>query len=269
MDRRIRLASSILLIIWSLTSIAAQSRSSIRGQRSGAKDGRMAIGTLIAEGHNRQPVGRLKLLSYRLEEVELAQPVELQIGGIKQQVDTALRLTVTSDAVQTSRVIWVGDVLFPEVWEVGVKSVATLIYDRSLVRDGAVISVGTTGEWHDLPERLKLPESFKADQEPEKVEDGNEIIGIRSALRIAGSERHSLVKIEIRTARPLPVINGSYVVQIGRRFFGRLGGHGTNWTLELTPKEFDEVKEGDRVAIGVGVFNIAYLGRLNKSLINR
>jgi len=39
--------------------------------------------------------------------------------------------------------------------------------------------------------------------------------------------------------------------------------------LELTGKEFEELKDGDRVGIGIGVLNVAYLGRLNNSIIDR
>jgi hypothetical protein len=269
MDRRMKVAVSSLLVLWSLTLGAAQSSANPKAQRSQLRERRLAPGRLIAEGHNTKPVGRLKLLTYKLEEVDLLQPAELETRGAKEQISTAFRLTVTSEAVQGSRVIWIDDVLLPEVWEAGLKSVATLIYDRSIIRDGAVISVGIGSELHDLPERLRLPQSFMANQEPEKIEEGNKIVSIRSALKIARSARERVVMIEMRTARPLPVINSSYLVQIGRRFFGRVGGHGTNWVLELTVKEFAELKEGERMAIGIGVLNVAYLGRLDKGLIDR
>ena len=209
-----------------LASVTAQSSANPNAQRSQLRDRRMAPGKLIAEGHNTKPVGRLKLLTYKLEEVDLLPAAELETRGAKEQISTAFRLTVTSEAVQGARVIWIDDVLLPEVWEAGLKSVATLIYDHSLIREGAVISVGVGSELYDLPERLSLPQSFKANQEPEKIEEGNKIVSIRSGLKIAGSARERVVVIEMRIASSLPIINNSYLVQIGRRFFGRVSGHG-------------------------------------------
>ena len=232
------------------------------------KNLRRAPGKLIAEGHNTVRVGPDELLTYRLEEVELPQPMDLEIHGLKERLNTVMRLTITSAKAVDGNRIWINDVVLPAVWEVDVNSLATLIYDRSILTDGAVISVGRGSSTYDLPERLKLPDNFKARLKPEKIEDGNGIVGIRSVLRIYGSERQRFVAIEMKTAKPLPITNIGYSVQIGRRFFDAGGGH-TSWSVQLTERQFAELKDGDRVAIGVGAFNIAYLGRLDKRMIDR
>jgi len=135
--------------------------------------------------------------------------------------------------------------------------------------EGADISiVDDRGETHLLPDRLRLPDSVRTQIEREAFEEGNGIVGIRSVLRIYGSERQRFVAIEMKTAKPLPTTNMGYSVQIGRRFFAAGGGR-TNWSVQLTERQFAELKDGDRVAIGVGAFNIAYLGRLDKSIIDR
>ena len=229
---------------------------------------RIMPGRLIAEGHNIVPVGPDELLTYRLEEVDLPQPMDLEIHGLKGRLNTVMRLTITSAKAVDGNRIWINDVVLPAVWEVGVNSIATLIYDRSILTDGGTISVGRGNNIYDLPEHLKLPDSFSATLKPEKIEEGNGIVSIRSVLRIYGSERQRFVAIEMRTARPLPITNIGYSVQIGRRFFAAGGGH-TNWSVQLPERQFAELKDGDRVAIGVGAFNIAYLGRLDKSIIDR
>jgi hypothetical protein len=93
-------------------------------------------------------------------------------------------------------------------------------------------------------------------------------VRIRSLLRVAGSERQRFVAIEVKTAKPLATTNMGYSVQIGRRFF-EAGGHSTNWSVQLTERQFAELNDGDRIAIGVVAFNVAYLGRLDKSIIDR
>ena len=237
-------------------------------QKPLSSDPRVIPGRVIAEGHNTAPAGATKLPTYKLEEVELAQPVEITVRGARERLTTVLRLAVTPGESQLGYRIWIDDVLLPSVWGVGAKSLATFIYDRSILRDGAIISVGTERNIYDLPERLKLPDSFRATLKPEAIEEGNGIVSISSFFRVAGSERQRFIGIAMKTAKPLPTMNMGYSVQIGRRFFDA-GGRGINWSVQLTEQQFAELKDGDRVAMDVGVFNIAYLGRLDKSIIDR
>lgn len=229
---------------------------------------RRAQGRLISEGQNKTAVGPRKLLTYKLEELDLPQPKEIRLRGKKHQVTTVLRLTIKGEIHQPDSVIWIDDVLFPNPWEAGPTSIATLIYDSSLLRDGAQISVGSGAQLYDLPERLKLPSSFKSDPD-EEIEDGNRIVAVRWIPRITAAGRERLVSIEITTARPLPVANSAYSLQIGRRFFSNLNGADRQWRLELSAQEFSQLKDGARVAVTVGPFSIAYLGRLEKKMLDR
>jgi len=227
---------------------------------------RKAEGRLISEGHNTTPVGPTKLLTYKLEELDLPQPREMVFRGRKHVVTTVLRLTIRGEQHQPSSMIWIDDLLFPSPWEPDATSTATFIYDVSRLRDGAQISVAASGEIQDLPEPLKLPADFKTTED--EIEDGDRIIAIQSILKINGSERRWFVSI-ILTTRPLPVVNSSYSLQIGRRFFPWLIGGGGQWRVEMTAKEFSELKDGARISVRVGPIEFAYLGRLNKSMLNR
>ncbi len=232
------------------------------------KNVRTMPGKLLAEGRNTTPVGPYGLLTYRIEEVTLPESGREAVGS-RGAVKTALRLMITGTSLLTVTKVWVGDFLLPSVWSHGPSKISALIYNQSMLMEGADISiVDDRGRTHSLPERLRLPDSVRTTIKPEAIEDGNGIVGIRSVLRIAGSERQRFVAIEMKTAKPLPITNIGYSVQIGRRFFDAGGGH-TNWTVQLTEQQFAELKDGDRVAIGVGAFNTAYLGRLNKGIIDR
>lgn len=246
-------------------------------QESPMPDLRIKSGKLLAKGQNATPSGPLKLLSYKLEEVNLPQPVELEIRGRKELAQSALRLTITSGANLHAHLIWIDDASIRGVWGAGEEGVAAFITDRSILRDGAVISVSHNGTLYELPERLKLPQSIKANLKPAAVEAGN-TTNIRSALRITGAVRQPLIEIEFQTGRKFLIMNSDYTAQSGKRFFRNLfvdyaAGRAV---LSLTPEEFAQLKDGDLMAVSVvGVVNygagggpgVWLYGRLDKSLL--
>jgi len=197
--------------------------------------------------------------------------------GKKQQFETALRLTITSKSIQGAHVIWIDDASLPGVFELGETKIATFIYDRSILKDGAIISVSNYNgsELYSLPERLKLPESFKATVRPSVIEEGNSYT-IRSALRIFGSIRKPLITIEFRTNRVFLIANDTYIVQIGKRFF-QADASRQIASLSLTPEQFAQLKDGDLLAVSYGDFvpshgggaGVWEFGKLDKSKLDR
>ncbi|MFZ0062277.1 MAG: hypothetical protein WAL47_09580, partial [Pyrinomonadaceae bacterium] len=140
-------------------------------------------------------------------------------------------------------------------------------------------SVSNGRQFITLPERLRLPKEFSVAIEP-IAEEGNQIVGIRSALRIIGSDRQRLIQIEMRTARRFPIRNAALNLQIGKRFFqNELGSDpsGHSLTVSLTPKLFAELEDGAEVIAffnspdrsGGAAKDIWYFGRLNKSMLDR
>jgi hypothetical protein len=84
----------LLILCPLLTPRNAQQASS--PNRDLLADERGAPGKLISSGGNSTPAGPLKLLTYKLEEVTLPQPVEVDIRGEKKRFHSVLRLTITS-----------------------------------------------------------------------------------------------------------------------------------------------------------------------------
>jgi hypothetical protein len=235
-------------------------------QRQGGEiDLQKAGGRLISEGRNTTPVGPRKLLSYKLEEIDLPQPKQITANGRKRSVTTVLRLSINAEQHQPNSVIWIDDVLFPSPWEPDGSSVATLIYDPSLLRDGATISVGSGDQLYDLPEPLKFPARFTTN---EGVENGNRI-ALRTLLRVNGTKYTRSIMIHAFIGQPLPAINNRYSFQIGRKFFSRLIGNDKQYSIEMSLEEFNELKDGARVNITVGPVVIAYLGRLDKKMLDK
>jgi hypothetical protein len=123
-------------------------------------------GKVIAEGKNGSPVGALKLKTYRIEEVELPQPANVEVNGRNLQVDRAFRVTITGGPFPVRdlpAIIWLDDTPLKYAQESeDLSEVTAVTYDRSLLRDGAQISFsfGEKGDSYTaLPEKLKLSAS--------------------------------------------------------------------------------------------------------------
>jgi hypothetical protein len=156
-----------------------------------------------------------------------------------------------------------------------------IISDRSILRDGAEISVSNLdgSQLEALPERLRLPDDFKTTVKP-LAEEGNSIVAIRSTLRIIGTQRERLIEIQMRTDRGFPTRNAALQLQIGKRFFLHELGADTSGhvlTLSLPPNVFASLKDGAEVIAfynspnrsGAFATEIWYFGRLNKNMLDK
>jgi hypothetical protein len=120
-------------------------------------------GTVLSEGRNTQPVGALKLLTYRVEELSLPRTVTVDIAGKAVQVDKAWRVTITGGPFPVRAlppVIWIDDVAIGSGAEnENLSEISVITFDRSTLREGAAIalSYGENKESrNELPERLSL-----------------------------------------------------------------------------------------------------------------
>lgn len=119
-------------------------------------------GRVLAQGSNKEPTGELKLHSFVLEELNLPRPLRAEISGQSAETNRVWRLSVTGGPFVVRAMpalIWIDDTLVG----VGVESpdltrVSVIIFDRTLLREGATISVAY-GE-HD-PQRTDLSEKLK------------------------------------------------------------------------------------------------------------
>ncbi len=267
--RTIRILVIVLIIAFEVNLVIGQTGS----QELKINDPLLATGKLVTKGESRTPVGHDKLLTYKLEEVALSTPIELEIRGKKQRLTTVLRLTISSESIQGAHTIWIDDAALPRVFGLGANAIGVLIYDRSILREGAEISISNGKNFVTLPERLRLPKEFSATIEP-IAEEGNSIVGVRSILRIAGSVRRPMIEIEMRTNRPFPVRNAVLQVQIGKQVF-MAGGAGATAGVFLTPETFASLKNGAEVIAfyntpdrsGASGREIWHFGRLNKSML--
>lgn len=123
-------------------------------------------GKVVAKGSNDVPKGRLKLRSYRVEEVSLPRITDVEMRGQRVSVTKAFRLTVTGGpfAVRAlPAVVWVGDVAVGYgIESEDLTEITVVTYDESLLQDGAALYV-SYGNKENKQDRAALPERLKLD----------------------------------------------------------------------------------------------------------
>jgi hypothetical protein len=250
---------------------------------------RTSEGRLLAQG---QGSGSAESIRYKLKELALPEAKEIELNGRREKLEFAYRLTLARGEVRGSQqagqghppslskfgLIWLDDAALP-AFSLDSQEISTLIYDRSILRDGAEISVSNSdgSDMYSL-ERLTLAPNVEGSKSVQSRhgEEGNEIVGIRSAVRVIGVTRIPLVQIELKTNRPFPPRDSALQLQIGRRFFlSELTGDYTGRTLmlTLTQEMFAELKQDAEIVAFFGKpdrsgftgRDVWHFGRLDKS----
>jgi len=223
---------------------------------------RTAEGRLLSQGQSSWASGSAESVKYKVKEITLPEPREMEIHGRRENVAVAYRLTLAGGGLRSSQgvgtvqvpalskfgLIWLDDAALP-VFSLDSQEISTLIYDPSILKDGAQIAVSNAdgSNMYSLVERLKYRSNV---QTSEEGEEGNEVVGIRRGVRVIGTTRMPLVQIELRTKRPFPPRDSALQLQIGKRFFLNelTGDHtGRTLTLTLTQEMFAELQQGAEI----------------------
>jgi hypothetical protein len=130
--------------------------SALEGQGISLSEVLKLPGRVLGRGHNSKPFGPYKVTTYLVEEVTLPHPVEVEIRGKKKRVTRAFRITIYGgpfDLRDIGYFIGIGDEsLGFAVESTKLDAVTAVTFDRSLLREGATLTVDQT----ELPEKLKL-----------------------------------------------------------------------------------------------------------------
>jgi hypothetical protein len=176
LQRRYRLLGALLVVLVGGLSVSGQQRSAVT--LADQMQGRVKIldevgpwkmellrqpGVLLAAGKNETAIGTLALRTYRIEEVTLRNPVRAEADGLPTQIDKAWRVTITGGPFRVrdaAAIIWIDDKPVGFGLEgPDLKSMSVVIFDESLLRNGASISL-SYDERDDnrtvLPERIEL-----------------------------------------------------------------------------------------------------------------
>jgi hypothetical protein len=248
---------------------------------------RTAEGRLLSQGQGSWTSGTGEPIRYKLKELALAEPRVMEIHGRRVTVEFAYRLTLAGAELRSSqrdgtarvpalskfKMIWLDDAALP-AYSLNSEEISALIYDRSVLKDGARISVSQTdgSDMYSSDQPLKYQSNVQSSNERE---EGNQVVGIRSAVRVIGATRMPLVQIELRTNRPFPPRDSVLQLQIGKRFFlNELTGdpNGRTLTLTLTREIFAELQQGAEIVAffdkpdrsGFTGRDVWHFGRLDK-----
>lgn len=113
-------------------------------------------GRVVAKGENTKPTGYLNATTYLVEELTLPHAVEVTIRGKKKRVTRAYRVTIFGGPFHVRNIghfIGIGGTALGfGIESMMLDSVSVTTFDRSLIRDGATLTVDHV----ELPEKLKL-----------------------------------------------------------------------------------------------------------------
>jgi hypothetical protein len=156
--------SLLLLVLTGVTQTRAQDAADHNAQEPKMSDLLKMPGKVIAESASAAPAGKLKVKNYRVEELTLPAPVNVEVRGKRAEVSRAFRVTVTGGPFPVRAlpaVVWIDD----EAVGYGVESedldaITAVTFDESLVREGATLYV-SYGDKEKKEDRTALPEKLK------------------------------------------------------------------------------------------------------------
>ena len=120
-----------------------------------------AKGKVIAEGKNKNASKHVPVEGFTVEELQLDDPVEAEIDGKKTEVYQAYRITVFGgpfDLRAMPLVLMIDDTRLIGLQAPKLDKATFILYDRSLLRDGATLSVGFGGAEIELTDKLRIGE---------------------------------------------------------------------------------------------------------------
>jgi hypothetical protein len=157
---------SLLLLVFAGT---LQARAQDAAAPDDAREPKMSdllkmTGKVIAESNAPAPAGRLKVKNYRVEELTLPAPVEVEVGDKRVKVSRAFRVTVTGGPFPVRAlpaVVWIDDAAVGYgVESEDLDAITAVTFDASLLREGATVYV-SYGDKEKKEERTALPEKLK------------------------------------------------------------------------------------------------------------
>ena len=120
-------------------------------------------GRVVSEAKSARPTNELKLMGYRIEELQLPRSLTVELHGQQAVVNRAWRVTVNGGPFPVRAlpaVIWIDDQIVGNgVENETLSQITAITFDSSLIREGGVVSL-SYGEDKDtrvrIPQRLQL-----------------------------------------------------------------------------------------------------------------
>ena len=120
-------------------------------------------GKVIAESDSPQAAGKFHVRNYRIEELTLPEPAEVNVDGKRVEVTRAYRVTVTGGPFPVRAmpaVLWLDDVAVGfGVESEDLDAITAVTFDESLLREGATLFL-SYGDKENKQDRTALPEKL-------------------------------------------------------------------------------------------------------------
>jgi hypothetical protein len=165
-SKSILLALCPLLLLIGSTSLALaqESQTNAANQELTLTEILNLPGKILGEGVNRKAVGKYKVASYRVEEVNLPRVQEVEIRGEKVQATKAFRVTLIGGPFPVRAmppVIWIDDVAVGYgVENEDLTEITVVTYDLALLREAATLYL-SYGDKSNKEDRNRVPEKLK------------------------------------------------------------------------------------------------------------
>ncbi len=159
----ILVSMSLVLLV-----LAGAQQARAQGARADAQEPTMSDllklpGRVIAESDAPAAAGRLRVQNYRVEELTLPAPAQVEVGGKRVEVTRAFRVTVTGGPFPVRAlppVVWIDDVAVGfGVESEDLDAITAVTFDASLIREGATVYLSYGGK-EEKKDRTALPEKL-------------------------------------------------------------------------------------------------------------
>lgn len=221
-------------------------------------------GVLLSKGSNKSYSGKLKVTTYRLELIKLAQPINLNDG--QPPLETAFRIVIKTALRQPMSNL---NIILDEnaVQAVGIRNneYAAVILARTLT-NGLKLSLAEweeedASEYSVLPERLEVPAEYATS--PEQLAAEMPVV----RLRLIGTNR-AVVQLTI-SVPPIRcrLLNDPFIIEIDGKA-RNINCIGDLMETRFTMSEFKQLSDGAEIVVKRGRGK-RRAGTLNKSLLEQ
>lgn len=159
----ILVAACLLLLV-----LAGATQARAQGQPGDAQEPSMSDllklpGRVIAESDAPRAAGKFRVKNYRVEELTLPAPAQVEVAGRRVEVTRAFRVTVTGGPFPVRAlpaVLWIDDVAVGfGVESEDLDAITAVTFDASLIREGATVYL-SYGDKENKQGRTALPEKL-------------------------------------------------------------------------------------------------------------
>lgn len=220
-------------------------------------------GKLISKGSNTNPVGELKVTTYRLEQIELTKPFDMRDG--KPPIETAFRLVLkTKQPLPLGDFsIWLDDFQH-YAFQTQPNAFAIVIYARTLPDGKVKLALSKRGE-NDLasrsvsPEILTVPSDYATPSE--EIEANRPIIKLR---RLPNRNTFIELKIEIPGTKCV-MADIPFIIEVNGQAFSTFCEGDAMFAI-LSSEEFAQLRNGAEISVKLGKStNRRIVGYLDKN----